>query len=87
MKCLIILTFRFSGLQDRVVDLKAGSDRSSERYIFDDSSMFDCRGKTLIDNDCVFFPALSTRSSTPILKGFRCVYKIICKINSCVRND
>ena len=62
------------GLQDRILDLKAGSDRSSERYIFDESSILDSAGKNLAENDSVFFPALSIKSSTPILKGFRCVW-------------
>ena len=61
-----------TGLQDQVVDMRGGSDRSTERYIFDDSSVFDSEGKPLTVNDCVFFPALSLKSSIPKLKGFRC---------------
>ena len=71
------MNITITGLQDSIVDFKSGSDRSSERYIFDDSSMFDASGRALKDVDCVYFPSLSIKSSIPRLKGFRCG-SIIC---------
>ena len=84
-----LIIFVIAGLQDRVLDLRAGRDRSSERYIFDESSVFDCNGKLMKENDCLFFPALSLKSSTPLLKGFRFdrFLTIICMLNKlCILN-
>ena len=69
-----------TGLQVDEVDFKTvdpdvenyvPADRSSERYIFDEQSMFNSKGKALESVDCVYFPSLNVKSSTPVLKGFR----------------
>ena len=61
----------FIGLQDSIVDFKGASDRSSERYIFDENSIFDCNGKYMEKTDCIFFPSLNNKNTVPLLKGIR----------------
>ena len=58
------------GLQDGLIDFSS-SDRSNERYIFDADSMFDSKGESLKKIDCIFFPSLNTKSTIPLLKGFK----------------
>ena len=65
-----------TGLQDQIVSWH--TDRESERYIFNSNMMLDHLGKKLSRIDCVFFSQLSTqKDAMPLLKGIRCVNKIL----------
>jgi hypothetical protein len=69
-----------TGLQVDEVDFKTvdpdienftPANRTSERYIFDEFSMFNSKGGTMETVDCVYFPSLNIKNATPVLKGFR----------------
>ena len=59
----------YIGLQDKEVDFKSEVDRTQERYVFDEHSIFDHKGKLMSEIDCLFFPQLGIRSTTPPLRG------------------
>ena len=60
-------------LQDQVVDW-GNKERDSERYIFDNHTVLNSKGKKLRPVDCVFFEYLSFKKEcAPLLKPIRCV--------------